>query len=117
MTTYYPLKRFDVVKDNGIKDGPAQAYGPGAFCWVTRGDPPVKYIEFLTPEMYRGNEKYVEQGVPVEDGHSKPWHWDGNEDLPSLRPSISIKAKYGSNPQEWREVFHGFIHNGHLEVL
>ena len=124
MTQFYPLKQFEVVHGEG--DAEAHAYGPGAFCWFYAEG--VRYIAFLTTDQYYKSDKYVSEHVPVEPVEFGPhWKWDGNEDSPNLNPSILCKTKMPvkgpdgkvdyDRPWEWQEKFHGWIRNGHLEML
>ena len=116
MTTY-PLKRFNAVYGNGDED--AQAYGPGAFCWTWPPDGSPRQIEFLTPrKWYPGGDdaRWIPESVPVQEGAGVQgvWGWDGDWDNPRVNPSILCKQPDGNGG--WREVFHGFIRNGQLEV-
>ena len=111
MAVRYPLRRFLVVKGEG--DEEAQAYGPGAYCWTAPREG-VQLLQFLTPTRYYMSEKWVEEHAQVEPFDH--WTWNGDLDNPSLSPSILIKTRDGVS-LAWREVFHGYIRNGYLEVL
>jgi len=61
-------------------------------------------------------------GIPIKGPGSDPpadratWNWDGNEDKPTLTPSIltwrSKDVNKPDTPDNREEVWHGFITNG-----
>ena len=69
---------------------------PGDFTWHAT-DNGWRYLEFLCP---RG----CWHMVPVA-GHPQSWAWNGNEDKPTLTPSLKDMGECG---------WHGFITEGSL---
>lgn len=118
----------DLVRVHPPADGGtflAVMSGPvGAFCygWVTDGA--VRYQELRMRMPCIGWEYH---GIPIyRKGEPKPappykrafWEWDGNEDQPTLTPSISTKMAHRDPVKrragELEEVWHGHVTAGRL---
>lgn len=74
----------------------------GDFYWYIDQINGERYIMMLIPCVSRAN--YTHCNIPVrpaklENGHS--WEWDGNEDKPTLTPSVHAVG-----------VWHGWIREG-----
>ena len=70
---------------------------PGDFCF----DRDFEHIYLILPGMKRPDSLRIQKGEP---GGARVWGWDGNEEKPTLTPSIHA-------PGEW----HGYLRNGRLE--
>ena len=108
MTTEIQMKRF-----GGIFSDEAKAYGPGAFEWSSDGHG-CRYLNFRAPNGYP--DDWGIHSIPIEPvGHEGPsWSWDGNEDSPTVSPSISTKHVEDG---KLVEHFHCWIKNGVIELL
>lgn len=80
---------------------------PGDFCWdfdaaylggKREGQTHVLYL--CLPGEIRWSPIHVQKGGP---GGERVWGWDGNEDLPTVQPSI-----------HWVDHWHGFLTAGRL---
>lgn len=62
----------------------------GQFAWKFEGD--ARYLVFAEPNARTGNpESYMLAAIPVRqelNETGKHWGWDGNEDKPTLTPSV-----------------------------
>jgi hypothetical protein len=95
----------------------AQGYIPGDFeiGYVKDGD--LRYRMFWVVLPCEGGELH---GLPINapgealpDGVGRPmWTWDGNEEKPTLTPSVLTWRGKVENRQE---VWHGFIRAGRAE--
>ena len=96
----------------GVYIHEAKQYGAGAFCYDVDGYG-TPYLLFRYPGKADADadEEIAVGSVPLE---GKGWTFDGNEDAPTISPSILYRTLYEG---EWIEKFHGFIRNGYLEVL
>lgn len=67
----------------------------GDFCWVRNGDGKVTGLEIVLPGGSKGNGIksiwLVHQAEPVYPF----WEWDGNEQTPTLKPSLQQGGPYG----------------------
>lgn len=70
---------------------------PGDFLFSAERD----YIYIILPGSKRPDAIQIQRGNP---GGHRVWGWDGNEDAPTLTPSIL-------SPHEW----HGYLRAGRLE--
>lgn len=70
---------------------------PGDFCF----DDDRYTLYIWIPGMSGPDAIRIQKGQP---GGARIWGWDGNEDKPTLTPSIL-------SPNEW----HGYLRNGRLE--
>ena len=115
--TEYPMKRFpDLVEGKrGLFEPEGKEYGIGAFSWYV-GDDGVRYLTFFRPDKvwkrYDG-ESIGPSTIPVNTGK---WTWDGNEEKPTISPSILNKT-IPPGHDDWVETFHGFVKGGVLQVL
>jgi len=82
---------------------------PGDFAWDFdsdkldgKRDNPTHYIYLILPGMKHMLAIEVRRGAP-ESQSKRVWGWDGNEDKPTLMPSILV-------PNEW----HGWLRAGRL---
>lgn len=71
---------------------------PGDFCF----DEEREHIYVILPGMKHPDAIRIEKGS--DRGHPRVWGWDGNEDKPTLQPSIHC-------PGEW----HGYLTEGELK--
>jgi Family of unknown function (DUF6527) len=69
----------------------------GEFCFSRDRD----YIYLILPGSKRPDALHIQKGPP---GGPRVWGWDGNEEKPTLTPSIH-------SPGEW----HGYLRAGKLE--
>lgn len=72
---------------------------PGDFSWDEASEG-FRYIYLCLPGDTQLTAIKVQRGSP---GGSRVWGWDGNEDKPTLEPSI-----------HWVGVWHGWLQNGRL---
>jgi hypothetical protein len=70
---------------------------PGDFCF----DREREHIYIILPGLKRPDSLRIQKCPP---GGDRVWGWDGNEDAPTLTPSIH-------SPGEW----HGYLRSGKLE--
>lgn len=131
MPEHHTMRRFDDDEQperQGAFTFEAKDYGIGAFSWNIDGNG-VRWILFRHPnKVYTNSEgKYetigsVPVNVPAEllklyrGADQRGWTWDGDEDKPTISPSILFKTIHGEST-EWQETFHGWIKAGILEVL
>lgn len=76
----------------------------GDFCWNRHQDGSVDGIIINAPEVGGGSRGIV--FIPVQHGANSPckhWGWDGNEDMPTLTPSV-----------HWIGHWHGYLTAGRL---
>lgn len=69
---------------------------PGDFCF----DAELEHIYLILPGMTRSDSLRIQKGPP---GGERVWGWDGDEEKPTLTPSIHC-------PGEW----HGYLKSGVL---
>lgn len=93
---------------------------PGTFNfgWV-QGPAPAKYRYLWVVLPCEGGELH---GLPIRGKDSDPpkdrasWEWDGNEERPTLKPSILTWRRKDpqkpDSPANRQEVWHGFITAG-----
>jgi|GEM_PF-6067352 len=70
---------------------------PGDFCF----DEDFSHIYIILPGVQHPD------AIPIQKGSSgtpRVWGWDGNEESPTLTPSISLKSQW-----------HGYLRAGRLE--
>ena len=122
MSVNYPLKRFPDAEDPAshtpLYTEEAKEHGAGAFCWMFNND--VRYLVYRHPDVFFNTTCGTSvHSVPVEHVEYGPhWDWDGNEDNPTLNPSISIKTMINwAEPYDWVEIFHGWIKGDYMESL
>ena len=123
------MQRFPDDEDRGRQGAftpEAKAYGPGAFSWDTDGHG-VRFLIFRRPDRVfqdsDGNPVGI-SAVPVyrageerlPSPYANQWEWDGDEDSPTLTPSIRNTTWPSNQPNEV-ETFHGFVRGGMIEVL
>ena len=121
---HHTMKRFpervdpDDMNWQGAFCPDAKEYGPGAFSWDFDGRG-YRYIIFRLPDGLLSDVHSVPVRSPgdVEGPDAPFWIWDGNEDSPTLTPSISIKRIDGPDRANWPEIWHGFITGGVLRTL
>lgn len=73
---------------------------PGDFSWDTAFEGK-RYLYVCLPGDTSMSAIQVQHGSP---GGNRVWGWDGNEDQPTITPSI-----------HWLEHWHGFLRAGRLE--
>jgi len=61
---------------------------PGDFAWQTNSDDGVRWLRFITPGEHYGRIPVHRSGEPPPAVHVPYWAWDGNEDRPTLSPSV-----------------------------
>jgi hypothetical protein len=94
-----PMKR---LPDDTYPDVATDA--PGTFAWnVSLGG--ARRIVYVCP---RGSLCSVPI-LPARNGNGAGWTWDGNEDRPTLTPSINCQPD-----REGGSCWHGFITNGEI---
>lgn len=76
-----------------------EAIRPGDFCWGEEKDGQ-RTLFIVLPGFDHPDAITVRRGSP---GGNRVWGWDGNEDAPTLQPSIQV-------PGYW----HGFLEAGRL---
>jgi uncharacterized protein DUF6527 len=86
---------------------------PGDFVFIRNAAGEIEAIDICIP----GNEGGSAGALPITRGQARPnvveWEWDGNEDKPSLKPSIwRNKPAPG---KESRNEWHGHLRAGRLE--
>jgi len=74
---------------------------PGDFCWGDLNEHGVRYLYIVLPGYNRPDA--IRTKRDVSDG-PRCWVWDGNEDKPTLSPSL-----------HWVGHWHGYLKNGRLE--
>lgn len=63
-----------------------------------------RWLNFMVPgKDQNGNDKAKFCNVPVDGIAPTPWQWDGNEDTPTLSPSVLLHG-----------TWHGYVRNGEL---
>ena len=97
----------------------AAGYPVGAFYWADSYAEPsrIAAIAICVPVP---DDWHVEQRLRMLrvylEGESPPqetsWEWDGNEDRPSIKPSIGVRT-----PGEATHAFHGWLKDGVLEDI
>lgn len=92
----------DARRCQGFED--AQEHGPGAFFWMVEDDRRTMVFHLPGEEGPRAIQVRPGQG----DGNGI-WGWDGNEDAPTLQPSI---LAWDRNQGERVEVWHGYLTAG-----
>ena len=85
---------------------------PGEFCWGEDDDGNIQ-MAFMLP----GDEwHFLREITCYRKGDPKPkspaWEWDGNEDKPTLTPSISSKGA----PDGKTTIWHGHLTAGRFEA-
>ena len=95
-------------------------YPPGAFCWTeTYQQPELGYTHlYLGVPLPANADSFLFQMRLLRvyrEGTAKPkdvtsWEWDGDEDKPTLKPSIGV----GKKP-DGTYTFHGWLTAGILE--
>lgn len=76
---------------------------PGRFLWGHEHDG-YRMIHFILPGGFYGGIPVHREGTPRPDIQSPVWTWDGNEDRPTLAPSIWMHG-----------CWHGFVRAGRME--
>lgn len=61
-------------------------FSAGAFAWHTRDG--YRCIRFKTPGPNYGNIIVYRSGEPLPSVQEPVWSWDGDEDKPTLSPSV-----------------------------
>ena len=86
------------------------AGGPGAFCWLRDGEFRSLYLFLPQPA---GVSRWAIRPHELPNGHS--WEWDGDEDRPTLSPSLHVISR-GWPEREIPEetLWHGWVRNGEL---
>lgn len=93
-----PIEMKRVTGYDDLKDGPV-----GAFYWsLNEHENGRRYIKMNVPTPHHP-DGFKLCSVPVEPGSTYAWEWDGNEDRPTLKPSID---HFG----HW----HGWVQNGRM---
>lgn len=85
----------ETIPTRKVKSGDMKL--PGDFCF----DRDFEYIYLILPGMNRPDSLRIQKGSP---GGPRVWGWDGDEEKPTITPSIHA-------PGEW----HGFLRAGRLE--
>jgi hypothetical protein len=84
----------------------------GEFSGVYHGEPGV--FSWQLREEYRSLFAKFPDGsaidVPVAPAPHQSWQWDGNQDLPTLTPSIRILSDRDGEPDKW----HGHVTAGRM---
>lgn len=93
----------DMVRFPDCSDADVIGGAPGAFCWMVPGPARVGTYRHLCMRLPGGSVGVV----PVEGPHA--WIWDGDEDRPTLSPSVLQRDHDGV------ELWHGFIRAGRME--
>ncbi len=81
----------------------ADQVGPGAFLWEVTADR--RCILFMLPGETFLRTVQVAKGPPQNEN---VWGWDGNEDSPTLRPSLDAKDIKTCKASVW----HGYLTDG-----
>jgi hypothetical protein len=87
---------------------------PGDFCYTEQYGNPFGRITFYCP--CGACDKFLACSIPIVKGSKQidAWEWDGNEDAPTLTPSIFRHvdiAAHDDKPAHKCE-WHGFLTNG-----
>lgn len=101
------------VKANRVA-GWDELKSPGDFCFMEQHGNPFGRIVFYCPCGTCG--KHYSCSIPIVKGSKQPsaWEWDGNEDSPTITPSIFRHldiAAHGDTPAHKCE-WHGFLTAG-----
>lgn len=81
---------------------PDRPLNPGEFCWEPEERGEIRYLYLCFPGDTSAGALRCFKGP--DRGIEREWAWDGNEDKPTLRPSLL-------NPGQW----HGYLTAGRLE--
>ena len=97
--------------------------GPGAFCWVFPDILAIDEVKATGRFKRSGRSLYVflpgKAGVtrwpirPLTTGKGHSWGWDGNEDAPTLDPSLHLKEVDEEAGTE-TTIWHGHVRAGML---
>jgi len=86
--------------------------GPGDFFWTRDAQGRAVEIVIWIP----GNESGTVAPIPVVNGapqNEGPWGWNGNEQKPTLQPSIFRNPPHKDHPDP-RNSWHGHLIDGRL---
>ena len=93
---------------------------PGSWRWRLDGPQGKRVMEAVLPQAIPGSENDFYKNLVVHCLVNQPnhkgyysWNWDGDEDLPTLTPSIGA-ASYGSNPEPTK--WHGYLTAGEFKA-
>ena len=102
-------KRFaDIVDDSGFSDGAAalrETRKAGDFYWDLRDGK--RELLIAIPWPHSDRTLWCPWPIkPASTPGGQSWEWDGNEDAPTLNPSLN-----------WVGVWHGYMRSGELETV
>lgn len=80
---------------------PTRDLQPGDFCWGEANADGTRDLYIVLPGEKNPDAIRVQRGAP---GGNRVWGWDGNEDQPTLQPSIHYVGHW-----------HGYLRAGRLE--
>ena len=94
---------------------------PGTWRWRIDGYAGKRIMEAVLPTKYPEGpgmvHPYLHCSCVVETDNPDPrrfWEWDGNEEAPTLSPSIMVDTHWG---EDWVRVFwHGYMKAGHFQA-
>ena len=104
--------------ETGLWDKP-----PGTWRWRLGGWKGARVLEAVLPSRYPDGPGKVKDHLmchclvegPSEKWIGKPiWAWDGNEEEPTLSPSILVDALWGEDSV--RVFWHGYMEKGNLRA-
>ena len=84
--------------------------GPGAFCWVfQKPDGARRSLYVFLPSGHVA--RWPIHPLTTSKGHS--WEWDGDEDAPTLTPSLHLLSER-PDTGERKTLWHGWVTRGRL---
>ena len=88
--------------------GAVQDGGAGTFCWIL--DDGNRSLYLFLPS---GVSRWAIRPHTLPNGHS--WEWDGNEDAPTLSPSLHVIARgWPDRGIPDKTLWHGWVKAGKL---
>jgi Family of unknown function (DUF6527) len=91
----------DMVRVATVQEVLADDAPCGTFCWQIVGDPGATY-RVLHSKAPGGT--FSSLAVSPAPADAQPWNWDGNEDNPTLTPSVYHNRGFGGQA-EWHGHF------------
>ena len=88
---------------------------PGSWCWRLDGPRGARALEVVLPSAYPPGPGIVHpHQIATCQIQEDRWTWDGDEDRPTLTPSILVETLWGED--RTRVYWHGYMTAGRLEA-